>query len=523
MSWRAVLPAVLLGLGPAAAEAPGVAHGGGADPAATPLAIPPEALTDRLARELARAAAEGFVTPADQPRSGAAPAVAVSGENVAIETPFDRLVRRAARPRAPLAGDDGCLPQAALDIAAWGNGDPPARQIGNARRAVYGEFDAPDPAGVRALARLLVHLTFGAEALTLLEIAGLPTPEAALLSELARIVDGAAVPGGALSGQVHCGGQATVLALLADPGLAVPPTQRDSALRAFDAFPGHLRRQLGGALALRFSREGDEQAAGFVANAMLRTMSPQEPAALIVSARMTLQDGVPGELAAVAAGSHPASAEALILHLDAELARGERPSQEMTVLAEALSREQAGSAAAGALERLAVRSRIARGEISVALNRLEALAQPPEASWTRGVNARLLSALAELPDPAIFAATAHDPRLLAVAGQDGGAALHAVAGRLATLGFPDLAGQYRNLARVEPEPPGPLAPAETRGEDERPETAAAAAALRRARAADPLPRDEPVTLADTRALLDEAAAVRDPLERLLNPDAVTEP
>lgn len=441
------------------------ASGGAAPrPQASPPPGPPaadpglEAAQEQLLRALARAAAQGTVDPLRPPAAAAGrPAARPGGLPPAADAPAAGPGLRAvsvidrdlgAPPRLELTPEaGGCLPDAALDLAAWGDGSPPAAQIAAARRGLVGEFDRPDPAAVGRLARLYLHLGFGAEARATLAAFGGPDPEAALLADLAAVLDDRTPPGGHLVGMAGCPTAAALWSVLAGPLPArAEAIDRAAVRRAFSALPAHLRRALGLPLAERFLALGDAETARALRDAILR--APGEPggAADRLAAELELAAGrgaaAEARLARLAEGGGRDAPEALARLIETRLARGESVDETLSARAAALAHEHRGTALGGRLEAAHARAEAARGAFGAAFAAADRLAAR-DADAGAAVRRDLLGTLAETGEDADFLhhAFARPGLGLPAAGPGsladppGAAARRALARRFAALGF----------------------------------------------------------------------------------------
>ncbi|MCC6305727.1 MAG: hypothetical protein IT545_11105 [Rhodobacteraceae bacterium] len=411
---------------PAADGAPPAAAGPAGPAPAAPSAAAEEAsgaAEDPLAAaradllfELARAAAQGMVAvppppsapplppPAPPPAPAAgdppAPANLAPGAPIRIETGLDRAA--GATPRIALTPTGGeCPGDGDFDVAAWGGGGDAGAAIARGRSALVGEFDRPDPVAVLALARLYVHLGFGAEARALLAAFPVPGAEAAGVAALALIVDGApAVPAAPFAGMAACDGAVALWAVLAAPALERGvPVATAAVLRAFSGLPPHLRRLLGRPLADRFLSTGDAETARALRDAAERAGAAGSPIGL-VSARIALSRGQVEEaealLADLAAGPGPEAAEALALLLESRLGRGAAIAPALAGAAEALAFELGESAVGARLAAVHARALAARGEHEAAFAALSRLAPGP--ATTALADALLVALAASAPE-----------------------------------------------------------------------------------------------------------------------------
>lgn len=409
----------------------------GPDPA-TDAAADARAL---IASQIGRAAAEGLVRAApvapraaDRPET---PEAALPG--LRISTGTDLGTGTASAPGATVSASR-CLPDPVVDVASWGDPDDPWGEIGRRRSAALGEFDRPDPEAVRDLARGLIHLGFGIEALATLAAFGEATGPETPLGALARIVDrGQAPEATALIRMSDCDGLAALWAVLASPALSGEEVVNDAAvLRGFSGLPLHLRRHLGPPLAERLAAAGLESLARGVLDAILRAPGTPGAALALAEARLALAAGATAEAAArldpLARGTGATADDARLLLAETVIDRGGAPDPGLVADLEALLHERGAGPEAARIRRLVVLGHAALGDFDAAFAAL-----PPEGDPPDGMAADVLLRLArDAPDPVFL--------LRAFARPDwrGGTAppplRMALADRFLDLGLPDVAG-----------------------------------------------------------------------------------
>lgn len=393
-----------------------------------PLALPAvdpallRAAAGELARQMGRAATQGLITPslsAGGPRTlwPPIPPLGTAAPAAAPPSPAPATTPRAGSPplrvgsaldaiggvpRITLAPEGApCLPDSALDLANWGDGRPAALQLAEARTQLLGEFDRPAPEALRRLARLELHLGFGAEVRALLATfpGVLPEAEARLLATLGALVDGEAPDDAAqeLAAMAACDSAAALWAVLArsrlDPGT---PLDEGAALRAFSALPLHLRRHLGPDLAERLLTAGREEAARAVRDAILRAPGDHGPAVELLAARIALAQGrdASADLVRLSSGPGETGAAALALLLETELDRGVTPAVADVAAAEALAVEHAGTLLGARLGAAHARGEAQLGRFDAALAALARLPEPQRRT-ARSAVALTLAAAAE--------------------------------------------------------------------------------------------------------------------------------
>lgn len=282
---------------------------------------------DRTAPDTAQPASGTPSGDALQPTEATLPADPLRNLLIDAETAHDRARRGSFR--ADLTPDGArCLPDQLFALRDWGDDRPIGAQLADGRRALMGEFDRPEPAAVEALARLYLHLGFGAEAAELLRALPVDLADGDILADLAALMDEALPrPQARFAGMAGCDGEVALWAALAAPELP-PGMQIDTAAvrRGFSALPVALRRHLGPPLAQRFLQMGDLETAQALRDATRRAPGLGAPGLDLVDAELARARGRPEEasatLAPVAASNTPDAAEALVALVDSRRAAG---------------------------------------------------------------------------------------------------------------------------------------------------------------------------------------------------------
>lgn len=302
---------------------------------------PANEIREALVGELSRAAAQGlikFETPAEpEPPPAPAPAATEPAQPapadetsipLRIETSIDRdsLLPGGA---APLSAEGRICPDdTTFAVAEWGDETPPADQIASLRQGLVGEFDRPDQEQVITLARLYVHLGFGAEARAALDSFSVDETAAPWLRTVASIVDGEEYAPPALSEFTSCDGDVALWALLGSRGTPARSDISNGAVaRAFSALPLHLRRSLGPTLVERLVAAGDTETAHAVRAAILRAGPDGSASIELADAELALAEGdepaAQQDLDALASGGSADAPQALLRAIRLRLDRGE--------------------------------------------------------------------------------------------------------------------------------------------------------------------------------------------------------
>lgn len=265
-----------------------------------------------------------------------------------------------------------CTPDKFLDLAAWGEGKPPAVLLADSRSGLFGEFDVPDPDAVLRSVRQLLHLGFGAEALQTAAFLTGSTAEGelAVYRSLARIIDGDGDPQTPFAAMLDCNGSAALWAALARDRLPFGPgVNRDAILRAFVALPPHLRRQLGPALAEKFLALADADAARMIRDAIERAPEADAATVALMDANAELQAG---DAAAAIAYAEQAvalegdSVDGLVTLVEAHFRTLDRIGAEVPEALQALQGEMPGTGAGTEIGRALVLALALSGQTEAA-------------------------------------------------------------------------------------------------------------------------------------------------------------
>lgn len=321
-----------------------------------------------LARQIARAATLGLLTPADTggaeaeaarddpatpEKAGPPPAadMADTGRNTAepvhqllAQTAMDRDV--AGRRAQNLHTERGtpCLPDTALAIDTWGDGSGYAAQIGPARARLMEEFDRTAPESALHLARLYLYFGSGPEAQGVARMAGLAGRDAAIIDALGDIFEYGHAADTLIARQMTCETHAALWSALSQEALpADAALDADSMLRSAQMLPEHLRRILLPGLARKFTAAGQPGTADRFLRILERGGARPEPGQGLARAEVDLAGGALAEaetgLGDVVAANAEASAEALVLQIDTRLRTGRGVPTEMAELAGAYAHE----------------------------------------------------------------------------------------------------------------------------------------------------------------------------------------
>jgi hypothetical protein len=363
----------------------------------------------------------------------------------------DRLERTTPGARALGRNGQPCAPESEFDLAAWARTGDFAQDVGGLRRDVVDAAGAPDGPVLKSLARAYLHFGFGAEARQALALMGEESTTTRLLGHLADLIDGRPVPAGAFADQAGCLTPATLWSALAEGSVEGRNAAERTAIEAaFRVLPAGPRQAIGPRLAALFLAAGHaESAATTLARMPARGAMSEEAVAVQSDIIRTATSAVAARealLAAISEGSRT-GAGTMIRLVDATLAAGLPPDPWMIETLTGLRFQYRGAPIEGLLAGAEIRA-------------LTAADRPAEAA--------ALLALPDLPLDQAARATLAEDLALALAGRGSdaqfldlvfggtlavpaGAAANAVAGRLVSLGFPDVA-----LGLLDPPAPGDM-------------------------------------------------------------------
>ncbi|MCB1355957.1 MAG: hypothetical protein KDK53_05480 [Maritimibacter sp.] len=351
-----------------------------------------------LLEQVARAAAQGLLdadiddvpTPAPAPEAAAAslppvepptPAVTQRG-HISFETSVDRAAAGPERQSHETDMGDACLDPALFDVASWGDGTGTGAEIGAYRARMITELDRTDSAGLTALVRNYVYITFGAEAKALIRRYPESVERADLLFAMAEIMDdGYATGAHELVDQMICTGATALWATLAQPelrpGMAI---NRDAVAMAFGGLPAHLRRHLGPRLADRLLASGERETANIVLAAIARASNPATEGLAsefgLLSAQIALEDGKIDEATAtldtVVAAGDAVLPDALLQRVEATLSSGGAVPEDVIILLDGLAFQFRGTDTARDMVDAGIRARISAAAFGAAFDQLDA-------------------------------------------------------------------------------------------------------------------------------------------------------
>ena len=380
-------------------------------------ALPTEeerAIEQAFAEEIASAATYGLLSLNRRPAPAPAPAAPVASPDATVapqmpETTMEDVARmfldRGGADRRIRLNGDRCLPETSLSIGDWGGEGSYPQQIGALRTRLTGEFDRPHPETVAALARLYLHVGFGAEARSVLDMADVP--EAATLSSLARIIDDEDAGSGVFAGQAHCDTPAAMWAVLgAEPGAVPDQINENAVLNAFESLPPHLKQLLAARLSDGLHAAGATKAARSVLARVKRGIDALPPDIKLAEAQIDAPERdvteTMAQLEEIAETAGPETSAAAVESLISLAAREDRPvAPGMTELASAYVTEYRGTEEAAKLWRAHIRALLSQVRIGEALSEI-ATSEDIDAQTRDDMRSEVFRALVTRADDVTF-------------------------------------------------------------------------------------------------------------------------
>ena len=408
-------------------------------------------------QSVAKASPQAVDEPAPPAFERPLPPVAPRG-HVAVETGVDRAASERDTRYDETDEGDACIDPSYFDISSWGGHVVNGTDIGAYRSHIVGEFDIADGAGVTALARNYVYITFGAEAMALTRRYPESVERPDLLYAMAEVMDrGQATAAADLVDQMACAGATALWATLAQPTLRPGQTIKRSAVALeFSALPAHLRRHLGPGLADTLLASGDRETADLIRASIARASITHASDYSMLSARFALDSGDVDQATAtlddVVAAGDATLPDALLQRVEATLASGGAVAEDIVVLLDSLAIQFRGTETARQMADAGIRARASASDFSAAFAQLSAAGSAGLFLPERGavLRAHLFERLTQDTDDTVFLRLLL-PRIDAVAGLPT-PVRRALATRLLDVGFAGAARTTLDDDGAMPEP-----------------------------------------------------------------------
>ncbi len=346
-----------------------------------------QALLTQLSRAASQGLIEANITPPDIPQITAPPD---TEEEKLTPTPHhtpEQHVRMQTAVEQARAGQSGanhstdtsntCLPDEQFDIARWGTYTTHTNAPVFETSSYLGEFDRPNAALLVSHIRQQIYMTFGLEALQLLENYGDNLGDGAILRMMAEVVEyGEAKSHADFASQLLCNTRGALWAALAQPSLQ-ERLNINAALRSFSELPPHLRTHLAPILARKLLNSGRVDAAIEVRNIAARSGHPKSGEAAILDARINLENGhtekAEQELSDTVHTALTQTQPAISALIEAKLREGTGISDKELTLLTSVAFEHQGSKEGAALRQLQIRALLHMGRFASAFSEMDGL------------------------------------------------------------------------------------------------------------------------------------------------------
>lgn len=409
----------------------------------------------RLLEQIGRAANQGLLSPVGIPPDEKKGIVVPPGSstpysgppqilplNVTAETSVDQGFAGVSDALKGGSRNTACISESFVGISEWGDGRSLVEQVADARGAVYGEFDRPDSAAIKQLAKTYLFFGFGAEASHALDLMSDNSLEITFLRTMASILDGETMPSSnPFEDQESCGGETALWSVLAG-GSPSRARDGDEIQQAFARLPDHLRKLLGPDLSQSFAKVGKTEIAASILRSMDRVGDGEIPGkdfadAIVRKSSGDVSDAI-RKLDRVVEKNSDYSPQALIELIDIHWLERKPTTPAITELAEAYETELKTSSVGPDMRRALVYSLSLNGRFEDALQTVERITRRDGSE--AGLDAKLAVMDAMVDNAA-------DPSFLKYAlanrndiAQHGSAVLRSKsARRLLALGFPQAA------------------------------------------------------------------------------------
>jgi hypothetical protein len=404
---------------------------------------PADTVLSSLTEAIARATSQGNLRLATPAPEGAAPPAPAGADpaagNIRLRLPGEEAW-------VPGAASEGlnCRNEASYDVAAWAPGERTAAEaLAGARAGLAADLETIDETRAIDLARLYVSLGFGAEARSVLDALAPRHPEAALLAEMARIVDGEPPDPAMFETEAECPGRAQLWVALATGRSA----KASDVIVAIGELPIALRRQLGSRVMSSLLVDGDEPSAEAVRGAIARAAGPHGTSFALAAAQMEARrDSDPdlAEIRGLVDEGSPSADSALAVLLEIARDRDEELDGETLARAETRADDLRGTDLGTRLDIGIIYGYLRASDFGRAASRLDrivaAAALPPAES--RAIVDDFFAALAARgTEEALLVHAARFDGVLSNLVRDAQSGA-ATAARLLDLGLPGLAERY---------------------------------------------------------------------------------
>lgn len=385
--------------------------------------------------EPATTAPENMLQPPERPIT--------DDSHVSITTSVDRASNSGQKNQTDRG--QSCLPDRLFDINNWGDPVETGSEIGTYRSQIIGEFDEADGEGVTALVRHYIYITFGAEAIAVMERFPNEIERPDLLFMMAEIMDhGHATDAASIADQMACSGPVALWAAAAQPELYKYQQIDSAAVRlTFSMLPPHLRTYIGPILATKFLAIDDKVTADALRTSTSRLLETPTPSLELLDARSELAENNTQEATEILDRVTPKTddllPDALIERVEASLAEGESVPNDVIELVESVGFEHRGTETGALLARTEIRALASAGRFKEAFLRLDGARRDGTAAGdtATNLNHEIFSLLVRNASDSIFITRAVNriPDAVKLDREE----RFKISKRLLNLGFPDQA------------------------------------------------------------------------------------
>ncbi|NDW53214.1 hypothetical protein [Aliiroseovarius sp. PrR006] len=348
-----------------------------------------------LLAQLSRAASQGLIdanidppdiSPKVVPAEAEAktpeppPITHVPEEHVRMQTAVEQARTDGARSDGRTSASHACLPDEQFDIARWGDYASGNNAPVVETSSYLGEFDRPDKDRLVAHIRQNIYMTFGLEALQLLDSYDANLGDGAVLRMMAEVVEyGEAKSHAVWAPQLVCNTRGALWATLAQPALQ-GRVDTNAVLRSFSELPPHLRTHLGPALARKFLNSGRIETAIEIRNIAARSGRPPTGDEAILDAKINFAVGqkeqAEQELTDTIQSTLTQTQPAISALIESKLHSGTGISDNELSLLTSVAFEHQRSKEGDALHRLQIRALLHMGRFAPAFELIDGLADP---------------------------------------------------------------------------------------------------------------------------------------------------
>lgn len=349
-----------------------------------------QALLTQLSRAASQGLIEANITPPDIPQITAPPDTEeekpkptpqhAPEQHVRMQTAVEQARAGQSNDDYPASADHACLPDEQFDIARWGGYRPETNTPIFESASYLGEFDRPNQELLVSHIRRNVYMTFGLEALQLLDNYGDNLGDGTILRMMAEVVEyGEASSHTHWTSQLICNTRGALWATLAQPTLQ-GRINTNAVLRSFSELPPHLRTHLAPVLARKFLNSGRIEVAVEVRNIAARSGRPPSGEETILDAKIDLANGQPEkaeqELTETIQTALTQTQPAISALIESKLQNGTGISDHELSLLASVAFEREGSEEGDALQRLHTRALLHMGRFASAFELMDKSTNP---------------------------------------------------------------------------------------------------------------------------------------------------